>query len=73
MQRQSAAGARLLDVGCSTGDYLDRALARGWTISGIDVAKHLVAFARIKRRLPVEHGRAVIAARCSLRVFSQRV
>jgi 2-polyprenyl-3-methyl-5-hydroxy-6-metoxy-1,4-benzoquinol methylase len=49
-------GARLLDVGCSTGDYLERAQARGWTVQGIDVAKHLAVFARVKRGLPVEHG-----------------
>ena len=47
-------GARLLDVGCSTGDYLDRARARGWAAQGIEPAKHLAAFARIKRGLPVE-------------------
>ena len=49
-------GARLLDVGCSTGDYLDRARARDWAVHGIELAKHLAVFARVKRGLPVEHG-----------------
>ncbi len=49
-------GARLLDVGCSTGDYLLRARTFGWSVHGIDVAKHLAAFARLKRGIPVEHG-----------------
>lgn len=49
-------GARLLDVGCSTGDYLSRARALGWIVQGIDLAKHLAVFARLKRGIPVEHG-----------------
>jgi 2-polyprenyl-3-methyl-5-hydroxy-6-metoxy-1,4-benzoquinol methylase len=49
-------GAPLLDVGCSTGDYLERARDRGWTVHGIELAQHLAVFARVKRGLPVEHG-----------------
>ena len=50
------AGARLLDVGCSTGDFLERARARGWQVHGLELAKHLAVFARVKRGLSVEHG-----------------
>ncbi len=50
------ADARLLDVGCSTGDFLERARRRGWSAQGIELAKHLATFARVKRGLPVEHG-----------------
>jgi 2-polyprenyl-3-methyl-5-hydroxy-6-metoxy-1,4-benzoquinol methylase len=49
-------GARLLDIGCSTGDYLSRARTFGWSVHGLDVAKHLAVFARVKRGIPVEHG-----------------
>jgi len=48
--------ARLLDVGCSTGDFLERARARGWRIDGIDRSPHLAAFAQVKRGLPVVQG-----------------
>jgi 2-polyprenyl-3-methyl-5-hydroxy-6-metoxy-1,4-benzoquinol methylase len=50
------AAARLLDVGCSTGDFLARARQRGWAVHGIELAKHLATFARVKRGLPVEPG-----------------
>ncbi|MBI3785912.1 MAG: class I SAM-dependent methyltransferase [Deltaproteobacteria bacterium] len=50
------APARLLDVGCSTGGYLERARAQGWSVQGIELAKHLAVYARTKRGLPVEHG-----------------
>lgn len=46
--------ARLLDVGCSTGDFLECAQARGWTAQGIELARHLAIFAKVKRGLSVE-------------------
>ncbi len=50
------AQARLLDVGCSTGDYLERARARGWSVYGIELAQHLAVYARTRRALPVAYA-----------------
>jgi SAM-dependent methyltransferase len=42
----TAAGRRLLDVGCGTGMALQLAAADGWTVSGVDVAEPLLDVAR---------------------------
>jgi len=49
-------GARLLDVGCATGDFVVEARERGVVAHGVDVAADAVAVAR-SRNLPVEQGR----------------
>ena len=41
---------RLLDVGCGWGDFLERAMRRGWGASGVEILPEAVAAAR--RRLP---------------------
>jgi 2-polyprenyl-3-methyl-5-hydroxy-6-metoxy-1,4-benzoquinol methylase len=41
-------GARLLDVGCGNGDFLDRARAAGWQVQGVDFDAQAVASARAK-------------------------
>ena len=43
-------GARVLDVGCGSGELLMLAAARGAEVSGIDAAEGMLAIAR--RRLP---------------------
>lgn len=50
------ATARLLDVGCGTGDFLLRARPLGWTVHGVEIGEHLASYACIHRDLPVEHG-----------------
>ena len=41
-----AKGAELLEIGCSTGEFLDRARGSGYSVTGIDSAKETVEFAR---------------------------
>ena len=60
-------GTAVLDVGCGSGDFAAHALARGATVSGIDVAPAMIAIARERaqgaelsvgamERLPYEDG-----------------
>lgn len=56
---QPAAGARLLDVGCGTGDFLLFARARSWHPTGIDLSERAAAQARARvgsRRAPTGRG-----------------
>jgi 2-polyprenyl-3-methyl-5-hydroxy-6-metoxy-1,4-benzoquinol methylase len=46
--------ARLLDVGCATGTFLLKARSNNWHVQGIEIAKHLAVFARLKHGLEVE-------------------
>lgn len=48
-------GARLLDVGCGNGDYLDFARAVGWSVVGVDFDPKAVSKAR-SRGLNVHDG-----------------
>ena len=48
-------GARLLDVGCGNGDFLQLAQAAGWDVKGVDFDPLAVAAAR-KHNLDVRHG-----------------
>jgi SAM-dependent methyltransferase len=38
--------ARLLDIGCGTGEFLARARERGWSVSGVEISPHGAALAR---------------------------
>lgn len=49
------AGARLLDVGCGSGDFLELARAAGWSVQGSDFDAAAVATAR-SRGLDVQQG-----------------
>lgn len=47
---------RLLDVGCSTGDFLSLAVAAGFDAHGVELSKASVRLARKQRGLSVQHG-----------------
>jgi 2-polyprenyl-3-methyl-5-hydroxy-6-metoxy-1,4-benzoquinol methylase len=51
----SPEGARLLDVGCATGIFLEVAGEAGWQGEGIDISEYALARARAKG-LAVQHG-----------------
>lgn len=51
-----AQGARLLDVGCGNGDFLDRMRRQGWAGEGLDVDADAVKQARAKHGLNVHVG-----------------
>lgn len=44
---------RLLDVGCSTGEFLDFAANRGWEVKGCELAQHTAEIARRRCRCEV--------------------
>jgi 2-polyprenyl-3-methyl-5-hydroxy-6-metoxy-1,4-benzoquinol methylase len=46
VQKYSQGGARLLDIGCSTGIFLQIAASRGWQISGLEPSSWAVERAR---------------------------
>ena len=54
-QRLPRTGARLLDVGCGNGDFLQMAQAAGWDVQGVDFDPLAVEVAR-KHHLDVRHG-----------------
>jgi 2-polyprenyl-3-methyl-5-hydroxy-6-metoxy-1,4-benzoquinol methylase len=44
--KKRASGGRLLDVGCSTGHFLEQARSAGFTVSGVEFSKESAQFAR---------------------------
>jgi SAM-dependent methyltransferase len=48
---------RVLDIGCSTGVFLDLARKRGWETVGVEISPHFVAYARSTFGLEVYQGR----------------
>jgi len=53
-----AAGARLLDVGCGTGHWSAFFAARGFDVTGVDIAPEMIAVARGK---PIPRARFEVA------------
>jgi 2-polyprenyl-3-methyl-5-hydroxy-6-metoxy-1,4-benzoquinol methylase len=51
-----AKSGRLLDVGCSTGLFLDQARSAGFDVSGLEFSKESAAFARYHFSLAVQDG-----------------
>jgi len=47
---------RILDIGCSTGIFLDGMNNRGWSTKGVDINKHAVNYAQKRFRLDVVEG-----------------
>lgn len=47
---------RLLDIGCATGVFLDRARKSGYEVTGIDVSPELADYARKKFDLDIHQG-----------------
>ena len=50
------AKARLLDVGCSYGAFIDTARQHGWDVYGVDIAKKACSYAANERQLNVYCG-----------------
>jgi len=48
---------RVLDIGCSTGVFLDLARKRGWETVGVEISSYFVAYARNTFGLKVYQGR----------------
>jgi 2-polyprenyl-3-methyl-5-hydroxy-6-metoxy-1,4-benzoquinol methylase len=46
-------GRRLLDVGCSIGDFLAQARGRGWDATGMELGERAIAYARDVHKLSV--------------------
>lgn len=55
LERRKHAEARLLDVGCGNGNYLEFALRAGWQVRGLDFDEKATAAARA-RGLDVDQG-----------------
>jgi 2-polyprenyl-3-methyl-5-hydroxy-6-metoxy-1,4-benzoquinol methylase len=47
---------RILDVGCSTGDFLACAKSRGWKVHGVELSKHTSNIARKSLDCEIRHG-----------------
>lgn len=54
-------GGRLLDVGCGSGEFLQRHVALGWEGWGVEVSPEAVRYAREKRGLRVFQGELAAA------------
>ncbi|MBX7106272.1 MAG: class I SAM-dependent methyltransferase [Gemmataceae bacterium] len=50
-------GTRLLDVGCGSGDFLERMQRQGWNVTGVDASPAAVAVARARLDAPIHEGR----------------
>ncbi len=55
MYLEMTPGGRLLDVGCGSGELLERLKGLGWQVEGVDFDESAVRAAR-KRDLKVQHG-----------------
>lgn len=51
-----ASGGKLLDVGCSTGQFLDQARGKGFDVAGVEFSESSAGFARAHFGLSVEQG-----------------
>ncbi len=49
-------GNKLLDIGCSIGFFLDEARKMGWNVSGVEISKWAVKYAKEKLSLTVHHA-----------------
>jgi SAM-dependent methyltransferase len=58
-------GRSLLDVGCGTGTFLDRARSQGFVPSGLDFDRHNIELARSRYQLTDIHA-------CSIEAFAAR-
>ncbi len=47
---------RILDVGCSTGDFLACAKSRAWKVHGVELAEHTANIARKRLDCEIRHG-----------------
>ncbi len=54
--KRNVSGGTLLDVGCSTGLFLDQARTAGFDVSGVEFSKESAAFARYHFGLSVQDG-----------------
>lgn len=54
-----APGKKLLDIGCAAGFFLQDARDAGWEVTGIDIAKPALDFAKKELDLDVSYGRLV--------------
>ncbi len=56
ISRASVRGGRILDVGCSTGEFLEAMRAYGWEAYGVEIDQAAAAYARSQRGLEVFTG-----------------
>lgn len=54
--RSERAGARLLDVGCGHGEYLDNMRSAGWEVTGVEPDEESVRAGRSRHGLEIHHG-----------------
>jgi 2-polyprenyl-3-methyl-5-hydroxy-6-metoxy-1,4-benzoquinol methylase len=53
------AGRELLDIGCATGFFLEKARAEGWSVRGLEVSQYASEYARHNLGLEVQTGSIV--------------
>jgi 2-polyprenyl-3-methyl-5-hydroxy-6-metoxy-1,4-benzoquinol methylase len=53
------AGRELLDIGCATGFFLEKARAEGWSVRGLEVSQYASEYARRNLGLEVQTGSIV--------------